>query len=69
MDKKSERGMATAEYVVGTVGATVIATLLCTCGMGDHSFFGILLQSVFERVADVTDALLDGDFWRSGAMM
>jgi len=35
MTTRDERGMVTAEYTVGTLGAVCIALILCKCGMVD----------------------------------
>jgi uncharacterized protein DUF4244 len=43
-----ERGMATAEYTVGTLGAVLIATVLFRLGI-DHGWFVEELKDILER--------------------
>jgi uncharacterized protein DUF4244 len=43
-----ERGMATAEYTVGTLGAVVIAAVLFRLGV-DHGWFADELRDILER--------------------
>lgn len=43
-----ERGMATAEYTVGTLGAVLIAAFLFKLGLDDSWFFD-QLKDVIER--------------------
>jgi len=43
-----ERGMATAEYTVGTLGAVVIAAFLFKLGLDDTWFFEEL-KGIIER--------------------
>jgi hypothetical protein len=43
-----ERGMATAEYTVGTLGAVLIAAFLLKLGLDDSWFFDEL-KGVIER--------------------
>lgn len=46
-----ERGMATAEYTVGTLGAVLIAAFLFKLGLDDSWFFEEL-KSIIERALD-----------------
>ena len=43
-----ERGMATAEYTVGTLGAVMIAAVLVKLGL-DHGWFFDQLRDIIER--------------------
>ena len=43
-----ERGMATAEYTVGTLGAVLIAAFLFKLGLDDNWFFDEL-KGIIER--------------------
>jgi len=51
MRHSRERGMATAEYTVGTLGAVVIAAFLFKLGLDDSWFFEEL-KGVIERALD-----------------
>lgn len=48
MRHSRERGMATAEYTVGTLGAVLIAAFLFKLGLDDSWFFEEL-KSIIER--------------------
>lgn len=63
MHKHLERGMATAEYCVGTIGAALIALWLSRIAMGDpaKSWFGQLARSIISRAFDVGDLI---DRWK-----
>lgn len=52
-DPRDERGMATAEYAVGTLGAVCVACVLIQLASHDPSW----VSSIFERLADVGDWL------------
>ncbi len=47
-NKNNERGMATAEYAVGTVGACGVGGILYKVGTSE--WFQSLLQDVFTRM-------------------
>ena len=47
----AERGMTTAEYTVGTVGACTIGSVLVKIGQSE--WFGNLIQGVLERIPDL----------------
>ena len=51
MRHSRERGMATAEYTVGTLGAVVIAAFLFKLGLHDSWFFEEL-KGIIERALD-----------------
>lgn len=48
---KAERGMTTAEYTVGTVGACTIGGVLVK--VGQSQWFGDLVQSVLEKIPSI----------------
>ncbi len=48
MRHSRERGMATAEYTVGTLGAVLIAAFLFKLGLDDNWFFDEL-KGIIER--------------------
>jgi uncharacterized protein DUF4244 len=48
MSHPRERGMATAEYTVGTLGAVLIVTVLFRLGI-DHGWFVDELKDIIER--------------------
>lgn len=63
-----ERGMATAEYTVGTLGAVLIATLLFKLGLDDSTYFEEL-KRVIERALEpgrLFDLLEDGPWFGLG---
>jgi hypothetical protein len=50
MSQHDERGMATAEYAVGTLGAVTIALVLCRFGLADdHNPWFEAFQDLLER--------------------
>ena len=51
MRHSRERGMATAEYTVGTLGAVLIAAFLFKLGLDDSWFFEEL-KGIIERALD-----------------
>jgi hypothetical protein len=51
MGHSRERGMATAEYTVGTLGAVLIAAFLFKLGLDDSWFFEEL-KGIIERALD-----------------
>ena len=46
-----ERGMTTAEYAVGTLGACTVGGVLVKIGQSD--WFGELVRDVFEKIPDL----------------
>ncbi|MGA9102984.1 DUF4244 domain-containing protein [Aeromicrobium sp.] len=48
MRDQPDRGMATAEYTVGTLGAVMIAAFLFKLGLDDNWFFDEL-KGIIER--------------------
>lgn len=46
-----ERGMTTAEYAVGTLGACSIAGILVKIAQSD--WFGDLMQDLIEKIPDL----------------
>ena len=63
-----ERGMATAEYTVGTLGAVLIAAFLFKLGLDDSWFFEEL-KKIIERALDpgrLLDLLKDGPWFGFG---
>ena len=64
-----ERGMATAEYTVGTLGAVLIAAFLFKLGLDDSWFFEEL-KSIIERAlrpGRLFDLLEDGPWFGVGS--
>ena len=53
-----ERGMATAEYAVGTLGAVMIGVVLYRLGMLDHN------SPWFESFREVLERSLGWGLWR-----
>ena len=51
MPHPHERGMATAEYTVGTLGAVMIAAFLFKLGLDDSWFFEEL-KGIIERALE-----------------
>ena len=63
-----ERGMATAEYTVGTLGAVFIAAFLFKLGLDDGWFFEEL-KGIIERALEpgrLFDLLRDGPWFGIG---
>ena len=61
---RDDRGMATAEYAVGTLGAACIACVLIQLGAHDPSW----ITSIFDRLGDVLKWAGVGTGPRSGLM-
>lgn len=53
MTHSRERGMATAEYTVGTLGAVLVAAVLLKLGMDDGWYFD-QLRDIIERALSPT---------------
>lgn len=49
--RTSERGMTTAEYAVGTVGACSIGSVLVKVAQSD--WFGDLIKGVLEKIPSI----------------
>lgn len=49
--RASERGMSTAEYAVGTLGACTIGGVLVK--VGQSQWFGDLVQGVLSKIPDL----------------
>lgn len=49
--KAAEKGMSTAEYAVGTVGACTIGSVLVKVGQSE--WFGRLVQGLIEKIPDL----------------
>lgn len=49
--KAAERGMTTAEYTVGTVGACTIGSVLVKIGQSE--WFGDMVQGLLEKIPDL----------------
>ena len=63
-----ERGMATAEYTVGTLGAVLIAAVLFKLGLDDSWFFEEL-KKIIQRALDpgrFFDLIKDGPWFGFG---
>lgn len=63
-----ERGMATAEYAVGTLGAVLIAAVLFKLGLDDGWFFDEL-KGIIERAlrpGRLFELLRDGPWFGFG---
>ena len=64
-----DRGMATAEYTIGTLGAVFIAAFLFKLSLDDSWFFEEL-KSIIERALDPSrlfDLLKDGPWFGLGS--
>lgn len=48
---KAERGMTTAEYTVGTVGACTIGGVLVK--VGQSQWFGDMVQNLLEKIPSI----------------
>ena len=48
---RGERGMATAEYAVGTLGACTVGGVLVKIGQSE--WFGELVRDVIDRIPDL----------------
>lgn len=62
MAAMKDKGMATAEYATGMVGAVIIAMLLYRLGT-DGTFYD-LLRPIFEKARDALGILDLGSRWR-----
>lgn len=49
--RAAERGMSTAEYAVGTLGACTVGGVLVKIGQSE--WFGDMLQSVISKIPDL----------------
>lgn len=49
--RAAERGMSTAEYAVGTLGACTVGGVLVKIGQSE--WFGDLLQNVISKIPDL----------------
>ena len=49
--RRSEEGMATAEYAVGTLGACTIGGVLVKIGQSE--WFGELVRDVLDKIPDL----------------
>lgn len=49
--RRAERGMTTAEYTVGTLGACTIGGVLVKIGQSD--WFGKMVQDLFSKIPDL----------------
>ena len=49
--RTAERGMSTAEYAVGTLGACTVGGVLVKIGQSE--WFGDLLQDVISKIPDL----------------
>ena len=68
MHHPRERGMATAEYTVGTLGAVLIAAFLFKLGLDDSWFFE-QLKDIIQRALDPSrlfDLIKDGPWFGFG---
>ena len=68
MPQSRERGMATAEYTVGTLGAVLIAAFLFKLGLDDTWFFEEL-KGIIERAlrpGRLFELLRDGPWFGIG---
>ena len=68
MRHSRERGMATAEYTVGTLGAVLIAAFLFKLGLDDSWFFEEL-KAIIERALEpgrLFELLKDGPWFGIG---
>ena len=48
---RSEAGMSTSEYAVGTIGACTVGGVLVKIGQSE--WFGQLVRDVFEKIPDI----------------
>ena len=55
MSRRTDRGMSTAEYAVGTVGACTIGGVLVKVGQSE--WFGDLIKQVVMNVPDILGRL------------
>ncbi len=46
--RRSERGMTTAEYTVGTLGACTVGGVLVKVGQSE--WFGDMVQNLFDKI-------------------
>lgn len=51
LDSAAERGMTTAEYTVGTLGACTIGGVLVKVGQSD--WFGDIVKGLLEKIPDI----------------
>lgn len=51
MARKNDRGMSTAEYAVGTVGACTIGGVLVKVGQSE--WFGDIVKGVIEQIPSI----------------
>ena len=68
MHHPRERGMATAEYTVGTLGAVLIAAFVFKLGLDDSWFFE-QLKDIIQRALDpgrLFDLIKDGPWFGFG---
>jgi hypothetical protein len=68
MRHSRERGMSTAEYAIGTLGAVLIAAFLFKLGLDDSWFFEEL-KKIIERALEpgrLLDLLRDGPWFGIG---
>jgi hypothetical protein len=49
--RRAERGMTTAEYTVGTLGACTIGGVLVK--IGQSQWFGDLVEKVFNKIPSI----------------
>lgn len=49
--RRSERGMTTAEYTVGTLGACTIGGVLVK--IGQSPWFGELVEDLIKKIPDI----------------
>lgn len=55
LSRRDERGMSTAEYAVGTVGACTIGGVLVKVGQSE--WFGDIVKDVIENIPNVVGGL------------
>ncbi|TXL60598.1 DUF4244 domain-containing protein [Aeromicrobium terrae] len=53
--RRAERGMTTAEYTVGTLGACTVGGVLVK--IGQSQWFGDLVQGVLEKIPSLIPGL------------
>lgn len=51
LTNRAERGMTTAEYTVGTVGACTIGGVLVK--VGQSQWFGDMVQNLLEKIPNI----------------
>lgn len=51
LQRRAERGMTTAEYTVGTLGACTIGGVLVK--IGQSPWFGELVQDLISKIPDI----------------